>query len=79
MLKLTCSIRLPFCRSLEQITFVMYLVFPKKKITSLFKFFRLEFEFSEVFGVTDYLTYALDLTSKQIITSSDGQRRLELC
>ena len=39
---------------------------------------RLEFKFNAVFGVADYIAYALVLTPKLISISSDGQRHFHL-
>ena len=39
---------------------------------------RLEFKFNAVFGVADYIAYALVLTTKLISISSDGQKHFDL-
>ena len=39
---------------------------------------RLEFKFSAVIDVNDYIAYALVLTNKLVSISSDGQRHFDL-
>ena len=55
----------------------MYSIYPNKK-TTLLQQIRLEFKFSAVFAVLDFVAYSIVLTPKLISISSDGQRHFDL-